>query len=249
MCASVRSGGDDGYGTSLLTPRTFAGKDATSRLGQRTKNGRAVLCPTPVFNPRVTNAFRVNVTANLRGSPDEKTLGALENTLAAAVQASTHPNQAIGAFLVALCHHLGWVAGIFYVVDPASPRMLTATHEVHLRAETRLRALQLIAARPPGEDMQGLGGLVLDGGDIVVFPDISREKNFRAREYAELLNLSGALAVPIYVGDRLGAVAEFFAAERLDIDDNTRNALSRVASTLGMRLAAIPELTDADPGL
>lgn len=195
----------------------------------------------PHFQPARHEGIRVIVTANLRGSPDEETLGALENTLAAAVQASTHPNQAIGAFLVALCHHLGWVAAIFYVVDPAAPRMLTATHEVHLRAETRLRALQLIAARPPGEDMQGLGGRVLDRGHIVVFPDISKEKNFRAREYAELLNLRGALGVPIYVGERLGAVAEFFAAERLHIDDKTRDALTRVASTLGLRLATIPD--------
>ena len=94
--------------------------------------------------------------------------------------------------------------------------------------------------------MHGLGGRVLDEGEIVVMTDVRREPNFRAREYAELLDLVGAVAVPIYIGERLGAVAEFFSHEPLNLDTHTRGALSRVSSTLGMALSTIPDAMMSD---
>jgi hypothetical protein len=202
----------------------------------------------PRFEPGARDAL-LNVTERFSEAAERPDLDALERTLAEAIQLASHPNQAIGAFLVALCHHLQWVAGIFYVVDPGAARMLTPTHEVHLREETRLRALQLIAARPPGEDLQGLGGRVLDTGEIALIPDIGKEEHFLAREYADLLRLRGAVAVPLYVGERLGAVAEFFSTQTMSIDGETRAAIERVAQNLGAKLATIPlESEDLDLG-
>lgn len=149
------------------------------------------------------------------------------------VESTPDPVVATNVFLSNVCVVLQWPAGIFYLVDPSSPRMLTATHHAYFDALRFPEGLEVIARRPPGDALKGLGGRVLDTGKPAWSAHVTQDADFRARGFARLLGIQGAIALPVFIGTRLGAVAEFFSAHPLNPEPRLLSGLQSLAYRLG----------------
>lgn len=123
----------------------------------------------------------------------------VEGTCAVALANAQDADAVIEACLVTTCMRQRWAAGIFHVVDPSSPRLLRPTHQFRGDQENSATALRATAVHARGEDIGGLAGRALDTGAAAWVEDVSNEATFKDPAHAQLMGLTSALAVPIYI--------------------------------------------------
>lgn len=146
------------------------------------------------------------------------------------------PRTAIDAYLIGVCTQLRWPAAVAYVVDPGSLRMLTPTHEAFLDTEKLGEAIRIVSVRAPAKNRKGLGARVLDTGEPAWIRDLVHSPTFTAAPHAEILGLRGAIAIPVYVGNRLSMVIEFFTRQLFEPDAATLWSLSYLMGRVGERI-------------
>jgi signal transduction histidine kinase/ActR/RegA family two-component response regulator len=156
---------------------------------------------------------------------------------------ATNLNEAVPRILDAICEHLGWDMGGFWVVDRAAGlvrcvevRPSTAVHEAEFAAVTRQSRF------PWGV---GLPGRVWERATPAWIPDVTRADNFPRAAVADRAGLHAAFGFPIRLGEEVLGVIEFFSHEIRQPD----NDLLRMFATIGGQIGQFIERKRAEEAL
>jgi len=135
--------------------------------------------------------------------------------------------------LEGICGALGWSVGVLWAVDtsPRANRMsLVALYHVD---KAGLDPFVEASRNRDYEIGVGLPGGAWKTGTATWIPDVQSDPNFGRTAAAAAADLHGALAVPIFAGDELFGVMEFFSREVREPDPELLRRMAAIGSQIG----------------
>jgi len=140
--------------------------------------------------------------------------------------------QSCSRLLEVICDSLGWDVGILWLVDPAQACLRAefawSAHPELREPGARLRGL--VTGR--GE---GLAGRVWATGDTLSVRGVARAGAVEASLVSEL-ELGGAVAFPLKLGDQVVGVSEFLSREVREPDEDTIDLLTIMGNQIGLHI-------------
>lgn len=230
-----------------LGEKVFAGAIPGYSLQKRflTKGGEVrhvELYASVVVDPASDRPYGVaiieDVTERWRADANRRLLHAI---LVAANEAPS-PGWAFEATLELVCRHLGWHVGHAYLLNDLG--QLESTRVWHLGGSSQDGGLEPFRQSSEGlrwEPGQGLPGKVLEVKRPVWVADVTTWSAF-VRDAAS--GVRAGLAVPVFMGQDVVAVLEFFSAEPQEPDADLLEVMEDVGVQLG-RVVERRRATDA----
>jgi len=173
-----------------------------------------------------TNNLLANRTANVE---------LLQNVALAANQAQSL-DDAIQRILKLVCDFTGWSVGHAYYHDVQTDTLVPSC--LWFMSDPELfKSFQKITENSIFERGKGLPGRVLANKEPVWIPDVQNDSNFPRNKHAADIGVHAGLAFPVFVGDEVVAVLEFFSEYALEPE---QGLLSRVA-VIGTQLGRVVE--------
>ena len=193
------------------------------------------------------------VVTVFRAAAEQRRRDQLRNARLAVTQAlndSTTVEEAAAGLLRAVCEHIHWDLGCFWLADDEGSQL-------DCRAQWHRADLPLTPFTVPGGSRkfasgEGLPGRVWASGQPQWISDLSTDENFPRRPNAYEHGLRSAFACPVTVGDRTLAVIEFFSHANRKADTDLLEMMSSVAGAVGQfieRKAAEDELRASEEEL
>ncbi len=139
-------------------------------------------------------------------------------------------NEAIPKVLKAMAEHLQWDVGVFWLADET--HRLLRCFDMWVSDPGRGEEFVGVTWRQAFTQGVGLPGRVLATGKPAWIRDVTTDPNFPRREEAYQAGLHGAFAFPVKVGGEVAGVAELFARDVREPDEE----LIRMAADLGLRI-------------
>jgi PAS domain S-box-containing protein len=161
--------------------------------------------------------------------------------VAVAANEATHPDEAFGTAIDAICAHTGCVVGHVYR-RAADRNVLVPTGIWHLDDEVALAGVRRATEScelMPGE---GLPGTVLERGRAILTSEVTTQLGPRVEECIAQGIRSG-FAFPVLVGKEIVAVLEFFSTATTEPDAELLEVMANIGTLLGrvVERAAIHE--------
>ncbi|NRF67316.1 PAS domain S-box protein [Aquincola sp. S2] len=164
-------------------------------------------------------------------------------------QAVTVEEAATGV-LRAVCEHLAWDAGFFWIIDDDGDRLACRAHWHRPdRPPKQFVAASCEASFRSGE---GLPGRVWASGTPAWIADLSQDGNFMRLAAAAEDGLRCAFACPVILGDRTIGVIEFFTHQVRELDADLLEMVGTAGGNVGQfieRKAAEDELRRSEQEL
>jgi PAS domain S-box-containing protein len=148
-----------------------------------------------------------------------------------ALAGSPRLDDAVPAFLRAICESLGWSEGALWRVDSQADvlRLSALWHSPSSRPDEFV-ALSWQATFAPGV---GLPGRVWASGQSAWIPDVVEDSNFPRAQAAARAGLHGALGFPVVVGRDVLGVVEVFSGDIQQPDNELLQVLTAIGSQVG----------------
>lgn len=201
---------------------TYFTVEANPRLIERAGNmvGVQVICRDVTERKRADAAFRRQAAL----------IRLLQVAAVAANQAKT-VEEALQICLTQVCESTSWPIGHVYLTSPAGSLVPTPIWHIGNLAqyEPLLKRFQVITATTRG----GLPNRALAGKQPVWTSDLSQDPEFRQVASGPDLGIRGAFALPIFVGQDVVAVLEFFSLEAREPDTQLLDVLAHIGTQLG----------------
>ncbi len=145
-----------------------------------------------------------------------------------------------------ICEFTTWSIGHSYIViGKGADRRLRSTGLWHQLGQTDVEKFRRISEQSEFEDGIGLPGRAMSTGKPVWVDDVTDDTNFPRRLIAEACGLRGASAFPVFSGDRVVAVLEFFT----EIAREPESSLLELMVQIGQQLGRVIERQKSDDDL
>ena len=155
-----------------------------------------------------------------------------QNAITAILAESSNLREATPKFLRAVCLQFGWVFGALWRVDDSSTQLscveiwcysIATLHEFGEKTRTMTFSKGI-----------GLPGRVWASGTPVWISDVVKDPNFPRALEAQKEGLHGAFAFPVWSGEKLFGVMEFFSDQPNEPDEKLLELMKAVGSQVGM---------------
>lgn len=143
-------------------------------------------------------------------------------------------HEAAGWVMRAICEHLGWDVGYFWIVDDAGTalRFLETWH----RPDLAVPAFDAACRDRTFRREEGLPGRVWATGEPLWLHDVVQDTNFPRAAAACKAGLHGAFGCPVTLGAETLGVIEFFSRWIQSPDEDLLEMVSTVAGQIGQFL-------------
>lgn len=131
------------------------------------------------------------------------------------------------------CRFSHWPVGHVYLVSEDPPRRLVSTGLWHLEPPEKFELFRSVTEATPLESGAGLPGTVLETGRASWVADVMQSPNFPRAKGNPGLNVHGAFAFPIRIGQETVAVAEFFSTQPEESNEAWLHLATQVGTLLG----------------
>jgi two-component system, cell cycle sensor histidine kinase and response regulator CckA len=149
--------------------------------------------------------------------------------------------------LAAIGERLGWVVGVFWIVDPGSDVLRVAGR--WSVTDPALHRFIRVTEQTTFSRGVGLPGRVWESGDSVWVDDVVREASFPRADAARAANLHGALAFPVRAGAEVLGVVEFLHPDVLSPDEGLLTAVEVIGSDIGQSVRRVRAEEERDRAL
>ena len=136
-----------------------------------------------------------------------------------------------------VCMTLRWPVGHIYLRSESDRSLLEPSSIWYIDDAEQFSRFREVTERTTFRIGIGLPGRILASGKPAWIVDVQEDPNFPRAKLAHGIGVHGAFGFPIKVGREVVAVAEFFASEPLEPDDD----LLRLAGSIGEQLGRIIE--------
>ncbi len=179
---------------------------------------------------------------------EERALVQMLGEVSAAANQSGTPEEAITTCLDLVCAHLAWPVGHALLVVEGEARPVRSWGLWHLESPEHFATFRRVSEEISFAPGEGLPGRVFASRRPSWIADVTVDPNFPRARMAGDLGVRGAFGFPVLVGDRVGAVLEFFTETAVPPDTHLLNVMEHVGEQLGRvleRSDAVRELRDA----
>lgn len=176
--------------------------------------------------------IRLNETLEQRVSERTALIQLLQEITAAANEADS-VEWALQFALERICAYIGWPVGHVYLLPEAGPRALIPGPIWHLDPPEQFETFRQATEAnhfPPGV---GLPGQVLANDELVWINDVTQHSNFPRAQAAAATGLKAGFGFPIWAGDEVVAVLEFFSTTAAEPDGAFLEAVTQIGTQLG----------------
>ena len=149
--------------------------------------------------------------------------------------------------LAAIGERLGWVVGVFWIVDPDSDVLRIAGR--WCVADPVLERFIRVTEQTAFKRGVGLPGRVWDSGEPAWVEDVVRDPSFPRADAARSANLHGALAFPVRAGTDVLGVVEFLHPEVLSPDAGLLTAVEVIGGDIGQSVRRVRAEEERDRAL
>ncbi len=144
--------------------------------------------------------------------------------------------EVMGKFVEAVCRICDWPVGHVYVPDDQDPERLISLKVWHIRPGEAFDLFQSVTEAYRFKNGEGLPGRVWANGKPAWIEDIHVDSNFPRARVARDIEVKAAFAVAIRREGRIVAVAEFFASQAYQKDQQMLDLVDMAATQLGNAL-------------
>ena len=151
-----------------------------------------------------------------------------------------------------VCDNTGWAVGHAYMLATDGSGELVSTKLWHLDEPGKLKAFQQVSEECRFAPGIGLPGRVLLSGKPVWINEVTKDTNFQRAQLVENFENFGirnAFCFPIWVGDKVAAILEFFTSKVIDPDEQFLTIMAQISTQLGQvigRKLAEKAIAEAD---
>lgn len=176
--------------------------------------------------------IRLNETLEQRVSERTALIQLLQEITAAANEADT-VEWALQFALDRICLYIGWPVGHVYTLPEDGPRALIPGPIWHLDQPEQFELFRQATEAnhfPPGV---GLPGQVLASSELVWINNVTEHPNFPRAQAAAASGLKAGFGFPIWAGEEVVAVLEFFSTSAAEPDGAFLEAVTQIGTQLG----------------
>ncbi|MCA9473438.1 MAG: response regulator [Nitrospira sp.] len=155
-----------------------------------------------------------------------------QNAITAILAESSNLREATPKFLRAVCIQFGWVFGALWRVDETSTQLSCV--EIWCYSVATLQGFGEKTRTMTFSKGMGLPGRVWESGQPVWVSDVVEDPNFPRAEEAQKEGLHGAFAFPVWSGEKIFGVMEFYSHQRNEPDKRLLELMRAVSSQIGM---------------
>jgi PAS domain S-box-containing protein len=160
------------------------------------------------------------------------TINLMQKTAVAANEAST-VEDAIQTCLNLVCAYAKWPVGHAYLVAEDGSNKITSTRIWQIDDPEKFKNFRQITEKTEFVSGVGLPGQVLSSGQPAWIVDVTKDSNFSRTKVAEDIGVKGAFAFPVFIGQDVVAVFEFFATEKVLPRDEILEIMRHVGAQVG----------------
>ena len=157
----------------------------------------------------------------------------MQHAITAAANEAASVDEAIQACLDKVCEHMGWLAGHTFLRAPGSDDGMVSSKLWCLKDskccsnfKERTENVRLVPNK-------GFTGRALAEGKPIWIADVANDPNFARAEVAREDGIVSGFALPVFAGQEIWAVLEFFSAERKEPDEWIMEELTYIGTQIG----------------
>ncbi|MCG3200882.1 MAG: Sensor histidine kinase RcsC [Gammaproteobacteria bacterium] len=132
-----------------------------------------------------------------------------------------------------VCFNTGWQVGHAYIMAADGSGELVSTRLWHIEEPEKLKTFQQATEELRFAPGIGLPGRVLQSGKPAWVIDVTKDANFPRARLLENIDVRNAFCFPIWVGDKVAAVLEFFTSRLIEPDEQFLIIMKQVSNQLG----------------
>ncbi len=156
----------------------------------------------------------------------------LQEIAAAANEAETL-EEALQFTLDGVCAYIGWPVGHVYWLNQENPRELVSSSIWHLDEPERFETFRQVSTATHFRRGEGLPGQILASGELTWVIDITPGSNFLRAEAAIQNGLQAGFGFPLWIGEEIVAVLEFYTVAVVEPDGAFLEAATQIGTQLG----------------
>ena len=156
----------------------------------------------------------------------------LEKIAVAANEASVIED-ALQICLDEVCSLTGWPVGHVYMPAGDDAGVLISTKLWHLDNPGEFKTFKKVTEETRFAPGIGLPGRVLSSGIPEWVNDVTKDTNFPRAKHAENIGVKGAFCFPVWVGNKVAAILEFYTPELVEPDKQLLEVMANVGTQLG----------------
>ena len=165
-------------------------------------------------------------------SEQTKRVTLLQTTTADANKATSF-DEALRTCLNTVCNYTGWHIGHAYVLSKEDENVLATSGIWNMDGRERFGAFVTATEKTTFKRGIGLPGRVMLSGEPAWIVDINKDPNFPRAKLAEDIGLFGAFAFPVFSGESVVAVLEFFDDKTDEPDEPLLATMAHIGGQLG----------------
>ncbi|MCK5431751.1 MAG: PAS domain-containing protein, partial [Gammaproteobacteria bacterium] len=165
-------------------------------------------------------------------SKQTKYVKLLEKIAVAANEASVIED-ALQICLDEVCDLTGWPVGHVYMLASDDANVLITTKLWHLDKPTEFKIFKKVTEETRFASGIGLPGRVLSSGIPEWVIDVTKDTNFPRAKQAENIGVKAAFCFPVWVGNKVAAVLEFYTPKMVEPDKQLLEVMANVGTQLG----------------
>jgi signal transduction histidine kinase len=132
-----------------------------------------------------------------------------------------------------ICEETGWPVGhIYFTAEDSSDGMIPSVIW-HLEDQARFETFRNVTENSPLAPGVGLPGRVMASGKPAWIQDVTKDANFPRAKMAEDIGVRAGFAFPIFIGQEVVGVMEFFSASALEPDEEILESMENIGTQIG----------------
>ncbi len=132
-----------------------------------------------------------------------------------------------------ICTHTNWPVGHLYLPKSRNSEHLLPTTIWYLEDPEPFRNFKKISETTIMSPGEGLPGRVLKSGKPAWIIDVGEDPNFPRSRLAKNLNVKAGFAFPIFTGNEIVGVMEFFSSEAMEPNPELLEVMTQIGAQLG----------------
>ncbi len=154
--------------------------------------------------------------------------------IAVAANEASDIKDAMQICLDEVCSLTGWPVGHMYMLSGDDAGVLITAKLWHLDKPGEFKAFKKVTEETRFTAGIGLPGRVLSSGKPAWIIDVTKDINFPRAKLAENIGVKAAFCFPVFVGNKVAAVLEFFTPEAVEPDEQLLEVMAQVGTQVGI---------------
>ncbi|HEX9815667.1 MAG TPA: GAF domain-containing protein [Candidatus Thermoplasmatota archaeon] len=142
-------------------------------------------------------------------------------------------DDALAAFIAAVCNGFGWPGGCYFANDGGSNGSFTPTRIRFPENGSQQNIWRALAERSREELAKSFDAAIVRDEAPRWIPNVTLEPTFEATKQAVALGVRGLVAVPVIAGGRLYGIVEFFTREEFNPSSDQVEYLADLGQVVG----------------